>query len=455
MKKNITHTVILLLSFLIVNENSAQDVSNTSNVAEDKNKLFEHDFQLGADIMPFVRTTGFADEVGTVNPSNRVAELREYDGGLYLRPSLKYSLSKENELLTLWVKPRLNFDADLDAEDDDFFDNDNFEADFFFQELKAKFNVNKNLYFIGGRYLKEIGSSSIFINPSNPFLPNPGRLNPKLEVRPMDFVEMNFSTKTAWEFSLIANLYQAQNPDYQEPFLRFDRTYGILGEYYGDAMNIGLISSIDEGQKIQLGGFAQSNINEALLVYGDFSVVHNPKRYYPVEGHWTDPALLEYDMENGNDNEKVFASGLVGATYTLDIGPTISLEYFYNGIGFNKEQYELLNASIVSSSNYNFEVTNDLANLNLARAINPGMTYLRRHYIFAQIGDVDLFERLNYNVRVVFSAEDQSTQLSSLLEYNLDAFEFYAVLLSNLGGRDTDLNKLVDYSVMLGAIYRL
>ena len=398
------------------------------------------------DILAFGRQGAFAKESGTLNPENRIAKLNKYDGGVYLRPEFKYLSNR----FSLWVKPRLNIDIDGDAER--FFKSDNFDAEFFFQELKFRWYISKSLFLAGGRYLKTIGSS-VFINPSNPFFIDPGRLNPKFEVRPMDFIEFNYS-KEAWSFSLIGNLYEADAPIYQSPFFEFDRRYAFLAEYYGTAENLGSIISVDEEQRIHFGFYGQKNLSEAVVAWVDGSLEYKPNRFYPITGHTT--GLIDHDMVNEDQNEKIFSTALVGASYTFSFGPTLQLEYYFNGKGYTDEEFDLYQQMIASSANYNFDVTRVLANRNLGRGINTGMPYIRRHYLFSQLGQNDLFGQLNLNARYFYSFEDQSSQVSSLIEWNVtDQLEIHSIFLMNFGGRDTDFNRLLDHQIMLGLLFKI
>ncbi|XLS29701.1 hypothetical protein ACJD0Z_02510 [Flavobacteriaceae bacterium M23B6Z8] len=406
---------------------------------------FLKEIRWSVDILAFGRTNDFAEEPGTLNPENRVAELRAYDGGLYVRPELKYTNSK----LGIYIKPRLNID--INAANGSFFAEENYEDEFFFQELKLRWYLNQSVAITAGRYLKTIGSS-VFINPSNPFFIDPGRLNPKFEIRPMDFIEFNYS-KSNWAFSLIANIHEGLSPTFEQPFFEFERRYAILAEYYGSAENIGALFSIDESERIHFGYFGQKNISEAVVAWIDGSLEYKPNRFYPERGHST--GLIGYDMVNGSANEKLFATALIGASYTLKIGPTLQLEYFYNGKGYTDSEFELFQEMIAASVDYNFDVTQLLSDRNLGRGINPGMPYLRRHYLFSQVGQNDLFSQLNFNVRYFYSLEDQSSQVSSLIEWNvMPSLELHTVLLKNFGGRDTDFNRFLDHQYMFGFIYK-
>lgn len=410
-------------------------------------KALSENVRWSFDILAFGRQGAFAKEPGTLNPKNTIAKLNEYDGGIYLRPELKYL----NNRFSLWVKPRLNIDMDMDGEAQRFFKSDNFDVNFFFQELKFRWYISKSVFLAGGRYFKSIGSS-VFINPSNPFFIDPGRLNPKFEVRPMDFIELNYS-KAAWSFSLIGNLYEVDASLYKSPFFEFDRRYAFLAEYYGAAENLGSIFSVDEEQRFHFGFYGQKNLNEAVVAWLDGSLEYKPNRFYPVTGHST--GLIDFDMVNEGQNEKIFSTALVGASYTFSFGPTLQLEYYFNGKGYTDEAFDLYKQMVASSANFNFDITRVLSNRNLGRGINTGMPYIRRHYLFSQLGQNDLFGQLNLNARYFYSFEDKNSQLSSLIEWNVtDRLEIYCIILKNFGGRDTDFNRLLDHQMMLGLLYK-
>ncbi|WP_340200592.1 hypothetical protein [Ascidiimonas sp. W6] len=397
------------------------------------------------DLLAFARQSEFAEEAGTLNPENRIARLSRYDGGFYIRPEFKYT----NKNFGIWIKPRVNLDivdntSNQSGEDD-------FEAEFFFQELKLRWYINQSSYLIAGRYLKNIGSS-VFINPSNPFFIDPGRLNPKFEIRPMDFVEYNYS-KNSWSFSAMVNFHEGQTPIFQEPFFEFKRRYALFAEYYGDSDNLGAILSMDEDERVHFGYYGQKNVSEAVVAWIDGSVEYNPNRFYPVTGNST--GLIAYDMVNGPDNEKVFFTALAGASYTFKIGPTLQLEYYYNGKGYDDEEFDLFQEVIASSVDYNFGVTRVLSDRNLGRGINTGMPYIRRHYIFSQLGQNDVFDQLNFNFRYFYALDDNSSQFSSLIEWNVTPeLELHSVILKNFGKRASDFNRFLDHQIMVGLLYK-
>jgi hypothetical protein len=398
--------------------------------------------------MGFGRAMGFANQIGTINPENRIAKLNDYDGGIYFRPEFRLKL----RTLDFWVKPRVHVDFPQNPypRGQNFWNYRGYSTEVFFQELKTRWQINNQFFVQAGRYYKQIGTS-IFINPSNPFIVNTSRLNPKIELFPMDFAELSFSSNGSWNYTLIANVGAAQTPVFKEPFLTFERKYGFLVEHYGNSSNEGLILSADEAGRTRLGGYAQKNVSESIVLWTDFSVDYRANRFYPVQGSST--GLLNYEMVNGSENDKIFVSGLIGASYTFKWGPTLQVEYYHNGKGYNQEQFERFSTQITTAQNYNFDVTRDLADLNLGRSINSGLPFNRKNYVFTQFGQNDLFDKLNVNIRNLYSIDDSVNQLSTLIEYNAtDNIEIYGLALKSTMPQSVDFTQLVNYQVMIGII---
>lgn len=424
---------------------AGKTLSDSLSVISPEDSLGKKKLKWAFQLMSFARSSSFEKELGSINPENRIAQLNSREGGLYLRLELEYTHRK----FEIKAKPRYNIEFQGERGG---LGNTNYSSELYLQQLKAKWQLSNSLSVQTGRYIKLIGTS-IFINPSNPFFTNPGRLNPKLELRPMDFLEVNYSTKVNWNFSLVANVNGAQNEIYQEPFLDFKRTYAFLVEYFGESENMGLVVSIDEAKRAHLGNYGQKNASESILVWYDVALDYGINRFYPQAGHYTE--LLDFEMVNGSKNNQLFFSTLLGASYTLNVGPTIQLEYFYSGKGYCKQQLDDYYSMITSASNYNFDITRKLADMNLGRSIHTGLPYIRNHYLFLQASDRDVFNKLNYNFRYLLSADDGSSQLSTLIEFNLfDSVEIFGIGLKNFGGRKTDLNKLLDHQAMVGLLFK-
>jgi hypothetical protein len=431
---------ILIISLILFTHESFSFMKTDS--------LKKKTFYWSVQTMGFGRSTGFTNTIGSINPENRIAKLNKYDGGIYFRPEFRLKLKS----FDFWAKPRIHVDFPQNPypRGQNVWNYEGYSTELFFQELKSRWQINNKFFVQGGRYYKQIGTS-IFINPSNPFIANTSRLNPKIELFPMDFLEASFASNSSWNYTLIANLGAAQTPVFKEPFLTFSRNYGLMVEHYGDSNNEGVIFSADEAGRFRLGGYAQKNLSESVVVWTDFSVDYRPNRFYPVTGSST--GLLNYEMVNGSENDKVFASGLVGASYTFKWGPTLQVEYYYNGKGYNQEQFDRFSNQINTAQNYNFDVTRDLADLNLGRSINSGLPFNRQNYVFTQFGQNDLFDKLNVNLRNLYSIDDSVNQISALVEYNIaDNLEIYGLGLKSTMPQAIDFTQLINYQFMIGLI---
>jgi len=97
-----------------------------------------------------------------------------------------------------------------------------------------------------------------------------------------------------------------------------------------------------------------------------------------------------------------------------------------------------------------------LANRNLGRAINTGLPYLRQNYLFTQVSENDVLDTFNYAIRYIYSIDDRSYQISTLLEWNAtDSLEIFTLGLLNNGDTKSDFGRLIRSQLLVGTIYRM
>ena len=398
------------------------------------------------DVMGFVRESAYDDSTGSINPGNQVAQLNSNDGGIYFRPNIRY----KGDHLSFWFDPRLNFDMEPQSNS-----KHNLSRDYFVQSLKARYQVNESMYLMAGRYIKEIGPSVLY-NPSNPFVIETGRLNPKLEIHSMDFIEANVVANTEWEATLIANVGRADNEIYREPFFKFEETYGLLVDYYGMSENYSFLVSSNDRDQYHLTLFGQKTVSDAVLMWAELALDRNINRFYAIERPESGRAPFAYDVVNGELNEKWFSTALVGLSYSFEFGPTVKLEYFYTEKGLNKKQANVFFDAIEEASSQIQSPFKQLSMRNLARSINTGQPYLRRNHIFLQIGENDIQGVLSYSLRYMYSIDDGSRQYSGVLEWFLtDSVEMFLVGLINDGHQRSNFGRLVEHQFMFGFIKRI
>ncbi|MDR2008917.1 MAG: hypothetical protein LBQ22_00345 [Bacteroidales bacterium] len=408
--------ITFLFSFSIMNAQGGNYIKN---------------IEWNVEIMPFSKFTNFITEENSLNPNNRIAKLYCAEYALHLRPSLKY----ENKKIVFSAHPRLKI-------------NNYKDLSVYFQELKIEYRINDKAQIMLGRYVKELGSS-LFVNPGNPFFIDADRINPKIEIKPMDFLQINYYPSKNFALSFLANLYRGEANIYQYPLFDFKRNYALYFDYYISSGHIGSIFSISENLKTHLGYYGQKTISDAIIIWLEGAIDYRPDRFYAVEGH--EHNYLKHDVINGSRNDKYFFSNLFGFSFSLKSGTTFYIEYFHNGKGFNNQDITLQNAIKASTNEYHFDATKILSDRNLGRIINSGMIFPMKNYIFSQITHNELFNKMNCSLRYFYCLDDKGAQLSSLLEWDLsNNLQLFSVGLFNIGNKQTNFKQLVNYQTMIG-----
>ena len=328
-----------------------------------------------------------------LNPEN-IWEIPRYQVELDLRPDLNLKFRS----LELSVKPRLRCTWQQWQDGIRKGDSDG-HADLFVNEWWARFMLKEDLFVSYGRENLQWGPSFL-TSPSNPFNRDNGKENPKIEVPGLDYARMVWMPAQNLSASFIANIDPGEKLFYRP----FNRSYAFKLDYTGHEKYFSLIPSYSESDDFRLGFFGGLTATDALLLYG--------------EGHLNDRGEIQF---------------LVGESYTLRAGPTISLEYYYNQGGCT--------ASIENC----FPPYGDSS---------PDDVLIRRNYLMLQVMDNHIHDKLNVILRWIYDIDDTSNRTVAILEYELgDHVKIFAVGNLYLGDRDTEFGSLMDYSLFLGAEY--
>lgn len=378
------------------------------------------------------------------NPDNDLLQIPSYLAELGLRLDARVNLNR----LELSLKPR----ADLECaawEDGIREDETVWTDDWFINEWLARIRVTENLFISYGRENLQWGPSFLF-SPSNPFFRDNGRSNPKREVPGMDFARLVWLPGMSWTLSFIANL----DKGHQEfPFFEFEKTYAAKLDYLGVGGYAGLILSHKESDRNRLGAFGGCTASDALLLYGEGRVEKGTDALYPKAADNPFGAVMDAVHD---DESSLRGTVLVGGSYTLEIGPTLSVEYVYNSPGYSDGQADAYYRLRKESSNA-FALTGwvgELSGLTLKQTADTRLTFLRRNYIMLQYSHNDIWDTLNLMFRWTQNIDDGSGQFISLVDYFLgDHIELFFIGTVNAGGGDTEFVTLLDHQLMIGLEY--
>lgn len=383
----------------------------------------------------------------TQNPNNDFLELPRYTFDFELRPDLFLNFRR----VTLIAKPRINMERQY-WKDGNRDGDSSTEDDCYVNEWIVRLRLTEGLFASYGRENLQWGASFL-LSPSNPFFRNNGQSNPKCEVPGMDFARFVWIPNSSWTASLIANTDEGR----QEFVLDdFEQTYALKLDYNSYQKNFSVIASYKEEDRFQIGAFAKWTVSDALMLHGETSVTQGTSALYPVE--IITPLGSSIQMIPVKEDESSLEGLLLlGGSYTLEAGPTLTLEYIFNSTGYDKKEAELYyelrdEASQAFYSPY--PGVAEIAQLLLIQTLDTKLRLLRKNYLMLQYQHSQIRDILNLIFRYTYNIDDYSSQFVSIVEYDVgDHTQLFLIGNQNFGSKNTEFRSIVEYSWMLGLEY--
>lgn len=276
-------------------------------------------------------------------------------------------------------------------------------------EASVRYRLNDRLIASYGRENLQWGPSAL-LSPSNPFNASNGRNNPNLELPGLDYARAVYVANSAFTISLIANTGRGR----LDPVNHYRKASAAKFDHTGDGYFYSLVVSHAQGEGNRIGGFAGWDVTEAFSLHAEGSAGQRPE---------------------GLASDKRDRELLVGASYTLEQGATLSAEYFHRDDGCTGLPVQ--------------------ACLVLRGAlVDPVRPLLRRRYVMLQYLETKIAGKLNLALRLARNLDDQSSQFLVNFEYELgDHWQLYAIPTLYYGRRDSEFGSLLHKSLFVGASY--
>lgn len=381
----------------------------------------------------------------TQNPNNDFLKIPRYTADIELRPDFFLDFRR----LKLMVKPRLTLEWDR-WEDGSKEGDTKTDSDFFVNEWLVRLRLVEGLFGSYGRENLQWGPS-YFLSPSNPFFRDNGLANPTREVPGSDFVRFVWVPAPSLGFSFIANVDEGRQEYISEDF---ERTYALKVDYTTYRKYFSLIPSYRESDRGHLGAYAGWTVSDAWLLYGESALSRGTNGLYPVEDS-TAPLGIKMSNTKGDDNS-LEGILLLGGSYTLEAGPTFTLEYVYNSEGYDDDEADLYYDLRERASEifYSPEPASSLSRSVLSQTLDPRLRLLRNHYLFLQYQHSQIWNVLNIIFRYAYNLDDNSSQLNPIVEYAIgDNTRLFLVGRQNFGSDETEFGSIIDYFWSLGLVY--
>ncbi|WP_440962543.1 hypothetical protein ACL58G_17055 [Massilia sp. GER05] len=279
----------------------------------------------------------------------------------------------------------------------------------FLNEGSIRFRPHDRLTLSYGRENLQWGPSSL-VSPSNPFNANNGKNNPNLEQPGLDYARAVYVASSAVTVSLIDNTGKGR----LDPINRYRKARAVKLDFTGDKTYFSLIGSKASGEGSRIGGFAGWNVSDALLLHAEASAGRK---------------------SNGPGVAPRNRQLLTGASYTLESGPTLTAEYFFNKDGCP-------DAPIQTCLQ------------RRGALLDPVLPLARRRYAMLQFLDTKIAGKLNLTARYIRNLDDVSSQFIVNAEYELgDHLQLLVVPAHYRGAANSEFGSLLHRSVFVGASY--
>jgi hypothetical protein len=178
----------------------------------------------------------------------------------------------------------------------------------------------------GGREVLIWGPGT-FRSPSNPFYFDPQKTDPLADKNGIDLVRI---THDAGVFRYTVGYVFSNAPVHPPPVDGVQHGTALLKlDRVGDDSLMSLVASVDvaTGDRPFLGGFVQRTMGDAWLVYAEASVSRPALFLDPNTIGSPVPFVVRRPGSLG-------ATGLIGASYTLENGQFVTLEYLHSSLGY-------------------------------------------------------------------------------------------------------------------------
>ncbi len=251
-----------------------------------------------------------------LNPSNQIARLSQISHTAEAR----FNFKAENDSLRLTLRPIMLWQQNSNAF------GEQVQSETYLSQGQLRWRMAEAWNVAAGREVMNWGPGQ-FRSPSNPFYFDNGRSNPIRELSGLDAVKTSWTPDTRHAISLG---YIASSGHYEGATDTWRDTWIFRATKRGMKWAGGVAVAKKEGQQAFVGADVQFTLNDSLLLYGEAgSSTRRNALQSPADA--AQPFMVDAESER-HMNE------LIGATYTLDNGQSLSAEYLHQQHGYTEAE---------------------------------------------------------------------------------------------------------------------
>jgi hypothetical protein len=288
-----------------------------------------------------------------------------------------------------------------------------------------------------GRELYAWGPAT-FRSPSNPFYFDSGRVNPLSDTPGIDLIRLTHLgkvIKVTGTYVFDTNMAQTSQNQNDTALLKLDRQ--------GSSYLASMIISERNSENTFIGSFMQATLNDAWLVYSEWSSRRLPYALVPLNTISEPFYVVEQPSKRA-------ATVLAGTSYTLSNGQVLTGEYLNNGHGYARqdEQHFFRQAS---SATLLLQSMPGSDQADLAAALRQTQTLLSRNYLYLEFQSNPQDTSFYWRGEWVRNIDDHSHRSLFYMEKNfIPRVSGFIGAVLNTGRSHTEFGALVRSIQILG-----
>ncbi len=378
----------------------------------------------------------------TQNPDNAFLDLYRYSTELDLRPDFFLDLPDVSALF----KPRVI--ASYQWWEDGVSKGKNQSSDrAFVNEWRVQAKPLSTVFVSFGKE-KLLWGPSFIASPSNILFKDTEKINPKTEVEGKYLAKVIYVPNSIITINLISET-QKENNDLGESL---KPAQALKVDYLNSNSLISMIAYYRQDDRFRLGSYGQLTASDAVLLYYDGIVSKGNDALYPVAD--ASNPLGGAFAKRYDGSSRLFTTVSAGGSYTFLSGSTLSMEFLYNGLGYDNAEANSYYMIRQNAYDHFFDATpmSGLSQMTLGETINNELPFLRRYYLMGQFQVREIKNVLDVIVRYTHGLEEHAGQASSIIEWQMSnrvqLFNINTVAVGS--GRNTEFNSLLAESYMVG-----
>jgi hypothetical protein len=378
----------------------------------------------------------------TQNPDNAFLDLYRYSTELDLRPDFFLDLPDVSGVF----KPRVN--SSYQWWEDGAPKGKNQSSDrAFVNEWRVQAKAGPTVFVSFGKE-KLLWGPSFLASPSNILFKDTEKINPKTEVEGKYLAKVIYVPNSAITINLISETQKEEN----ELGESLKPVQALKADYLGSNALVSVIAYYRQHDRFRLGSYGQWTASDALLFYYDGIVSKGTDALYPVAD--VSQPLGGAFVKKYDDSGRFFTTMTAGGSYTFLAGPTLSMEFLYNGQGYDNAEASAYYMIRKNASDHFFDNTtlSGLSRMTLNETLNNGLPFLRRYYIMGQFQVREIKNVFDVIVRYTHGLEEHAGQGSSIIGWQVsNQVEVFNINTVALGSeRNGEFNSLFTGIYMAG-----